>query len=403
MMIHEITEQVGAAKVAASASGAVEGSGQRQVPRVKRTEGREESRSGWSLPSRPTQGGADAVLAVGSRSGASRNVRFRHDVPRGQPQGPRGTYCENGGDTVDRCSRWPSSSLVRDTSDLPLKVLAEGELTKKVKIHGCASSPPRPSSRSAMLAVYRIGFWIPVPGIDQEELARQFERQGEDQGAGSPASASSCRSSPAARSRTRPSSAWASCPTSPRASSSSSSAPVVPPQEASGRRSHWPPEDHGVDPLRHRRTLHRAGFGWLGYITSRAGLRRVRPATRSGGSWASAALTAGTVFLMWLGEQIDKHGIGNGVSMIIMAGILGGMPDAISGSTATSSPATPTRSGTGHHRPLFLSASSRDRRLGPHDRRPAAHPDPAGQAHPRPPRLRRAEAATCPSASTTAA
>ena len=42
-----------------------------------------------------------------------------------------------------------------------------------------------------------------------------------------------------------------------------------------------------------------------------------------------SALTAGTVFLMWLGEQIDKYGIGNGVSMIIMAGILAGMPGAI--------------------------------------------------------------------------
>ena len=40
-------------------------------------------------------------------------------------------------------------------------------------------------------------------------------------------------------------------------------------------------------------------------------------------------LTSGTVFLMWLGEQIDKHGIGNGVSLIITAGIVSGMPAAI--------------------------------------------------------------------------
>ena len=37
---------------------------------------------------------------------------------------------------------------------------------------------------------------------------------------------------------------------------------------------------------------------------------------------AITAMTAGTVFLMWLGEQIDKYGIGNGVSLIITAGIL---------------------------------------------------------------------------------
>ena len=35
----------------------------------------------------------------------------------------------------------------------------------------------------------------------------------------------------------------------------------------------------------------------------------------------SVGLTAGTVFLMWLGEQIDEYGIGNGISLIIMAGI----------------------------------------------------------------------------------
>ncbi len=38
------------------------------------------------------------------------------------------------------------------------------------------------------------------------------------------------------------------------------------------------------------------------------------------------SLTAGTVFLMWLGEQIDVFGIGNGTSLIIMAGILSRMP-----------------------------------------------------------------------------
>ena len=32
-------------------------------------------------------------------------------------------------------------------------------------------------------------------------------------------------------------------------------------------------------------------------------------------------MTAGTVFLMWLGEQIDEYGIGNGISLLIMAGI----------------------------------------------------------------------------------
>jgi preprotein translocase subunit SecY len=39
-------------------------------------------------------------------------------------------------------------------------------------------------------------------------------------------------------------------------------------------------------------------------------------------------MTVGTVFLMWLGEQIDEYGIGNGISLIIMAGIIARIPDA---------------------------------------------------------------------------
>lgn len=41
-------------------------------------------------------------------------------------------------------------------------------------------------------------------------------------------------------------------------------------------------------------------------------------------------MTAGTMFLMWLGEQIDEYGIGNGISLLIMAGILARMPWAVS-------------------------------------------------------------------------
>ena len=40
-------------------------------------------------------------------------------------------------------------------------------------------------------------------------------------------------------------------------------------------------------------------------------------------------LTAGTVFLMWLGEQITEKGIGNGISLIIFAGIVAGLPRAL--------------------------------------------------------------------------
>ena len=44
---------------------------------------------------------------------------------------------------------------------------------------------------------------------------------------------------------------------------------------------------------------------------------------------AVVALTAGTIFLMWLGEQITERGVGNGISLIIFAGIVASLPGAI--------------------------------------------------------------------------
>ncbi len=47
---------------------------------------------------------------------------------------------------------------------------------------------------------------------------------------------------------------------------------------------------------------------------------------------AVTTLVTGTLFLMWLGEQITERGIGNGISMIIFAGIVAGLPSAVGGS-----------------------------------------------------------------------
>jgi preprotein translocase subunit SecY len=44
---------------------------------------------------------------------------------------------------------------------------------------------------------------------------------------------------------------------------------------------------------------------------------------------ATITLVTGTMFLMWMGEQATEHGIGNGISMIIFAGIVAGLPAAI--------------------------------------------------------------------------
>jgi preprotein translocase subunit SecY len=44
---------------------------------------------------------------------------------------------------------------------------------------------------------------------------------------------------------------------------------------------------------------------------------------------ATVTMTTGTMFLMWLGEQVTERGIGNGISMIILAGIVAGLPGAV--------------------------------------------------------------------------
>jgi preprotein translocase subunit SecY len=45
----------------------------------------------------------------------------------------------------------------------------------------------------------------------------------------------------------------------------------------------------------------------------------------------AVTLVSGTMFLMWLGEQVTERGIGNGISLIIFAGIVAGLPSAIGG------------------------------------------------------------------------
>ncbi len=67
----------------------------------------------------------------------------------------------------------------------------------------------------------------------------------------------------------------------------------------------------------------------------------MEPVSSSGQGWALegfnqwnywltmvVTMTTGTIFLMWIGEQIDEYGIGNGISLIIMAGIVARIPDA---------------------------------------------------------------------------
>jgi preprotein translocase subunit SecY len=66
----------------------------------------------------------------------------------------------------------------------------------------------------------------------------------------------------------------------------------------------------------------------------------------------TVSLVGGTLFLMWIGEQITSRGIGNGVSLIIMAGIVARLPQASASCSRAAAPARCRRpDGHRHHRP----------------------------------------------------
>lgn len=67
----------------------------------------------------------------------------------------------------------------------------------------------------------------------------------------------------------------------------------------------------------------------LGQIESPGGSPIVYNAGLSFTLVTMVTLTAGTIFVMWLGEQISERGIGNGISLVIFAGILSGVPSAL--------------------------------------------------------------------------
>ena len=70
----------------------------------------------------------------------------------------------------------------------------------------------------------------------------------------------------------------------------------------------------------------------VGFVSSQFLRNVTNPTSGMQFSWQFVSvltMTAGTVFLMWLGEQIDEYGIGNGISLLIMGNILARLPNAI--------------------------------------------------------------------------
>ena len=89
----------------------------------------------------------------------------------------------------------------------------------------------------------------------------------------------------------------------------------------------------GVEGQKKVTQLTRGGTVLLGFIQALGMAYGLRSAINNPGIMSilliAISLTAGTVFLMWIGEQITSKGIGNGISLIIFAGIVSRLPDGM--------------------------------------------------------------------------
>jgi len=191
-----------------------------------------------------------------------------------------------------------------------------------------------------MLAVFRIGHWIPLPGVNQEKLTEAFSKSSEG-GLNQLATFISIFSGGAFTHST-----IFGLGVLPYISASiifqllTTVSPALKKLQEEG-----PTGRQRIMEWTRYATIGLCvvqGYGWLQFINQQNLIYDQWAANPFWWVMAITALTAGTVFLMWLGEQIDKYGIGNGISMIIMAGILTQMPNAIMWIVKNFRPADPS-------------------------------------------------------------
>ncbi len=180
-----------------------------------------------------------------------------------------------------------------------------------------------------MLAIFRLGHWIPLPGVNQEQLVEFFRNQVENDSVFGKAAQIVGMFSGGAFSH----STIFGLGIMPYISASiifQLLGSVVPQLKA--LKNEGPSGTRKLQEWTRLATVALClvqSIGWLKYLT---GLGLVYPQWAANPLWwvmGVAALTAGTMFLMWLAEQIDRFGIGNGASLIIAAGILTQMPGAV--------------------------------------------------------------------------
>ena len=182
-----------------------------------------------------------------------------------------------------------------------------------------------------MLAIYRIGYHVPIPGVDQQAFVERAERQSQDNSAASRLASYVALFSGGNLSQ----STIFGLGVMPYISASiifQLLATVLPSLEKlqkegeTGRKKIQEWTRYATVPL-----CIVQGVFWLTYMhNSRPPLVQAQfYNTISFWIMGIACLTAGCVFLMWLGEQIDEYGLGNGISLIILAGIVARMPQAM--------------------------------------------------------------------------
>ena len=172
------------------------------------------------------------------------------------------------------------------------------------------------------LVVYRIGTFIPVPGIDPQALARFFEQQS------GTILAMFNMFSGGALSRL---SIFA-LGVMPYISASIivQMAGMVIPQLSQLRKE----GESGRRKLTQYTRFGTVGLALVQSIGAAVALQNQSVVINPGPNFvftAAVTLVTGTMFLMWLGEQITERGLGNGISMIILASIISGLPAAIGG------------------------------------------------------------------------
>jgi preprotein translocase subunit SecY len=184
-----------------------------------------------------------------------------------------------------------------------------------------------------MLAIYRIGYHVPLPGVNQEAFRALDEAQREE--GGTSAAARLAQYVAIFSGGNLSQSTIFGLGIMPYISASiifQLLITVVPTLEKlqkegeTGRRKIQEWTRYATVPL----CMIQATF-WLSYMHSEGADLVFRDLRGTVTFWVMGitALTAGTIFLMWLGEQIDEYGLGNGISLIILAGIVARMPTAI--------------------------------------------------------------------------